>query len=264
MACTGCPRLRPYQLTMANTPRSTRYSSLSLQEVVCLCAGPCDDAAWDEFVARVGRPISLTIMRTASLWGEASLSLVEDLVQLTYLKLWENGCRLLRDFAIQHPEAILGYLKKTAANATHDYFKHGRSQSYGGDKAHVSTSDVDPEAGKEVDGSQEKIAFSVFLNEIDEHLKQSLTGTEGERDRTIFWLYFRQGMSTREIASLPSIGLGTKGVGSVIERLKHGIREQIVGAGSDLSSDEDRAKSKIPRELVMGLYGAPEYGTSIR
>jgi RNA polymerase sigma-70 factor, ECF subfamily len=249
---------------MAHTTRPARYSSLSLLEVVCLCAGPCDDAAWEEFVARVGRPISLTVMRTASLWGEPSRSLVEDLVQVTYLKLWEDGCRLLRDFALQHPEAILGYLKKTAANATHDYFKHGRSQSSGGDNAHVSTSDVDPEAGKEAHGSQERIAFGVFLNEIDKHLKRSLTGTDEERDRMIFWLYFRQGMSTKEIASLPTIGLSTKGVGSVIERLKHGIREQIVRGSSDSTGGEDRAESKLPREVVIGLYGAPEYGTSIR
>ena len=32
----------------------------------------------------------------------------------------------------------------------------------------------------------------------------------------------------KEIASLPTIGLGTKGVGSVIERLKRGIREQLL------------------------------------
>jgi RNA polymerase sigma-70 factor (ECF subfamily) len=72
------------------------------------------------------------------------------------------------------------------------------------------------------------------LYEIDEHLKRSLSGSDQERDRMIFWLYFRQGMSTKEIASLPTIGLGTKGVGSVIDRLKHSIREQILGAGSVL------------------------------
>lgn len=238
---------------MSNT---TRYSSLSLKDVVCLCSGPCNDEAWEEFVSRVGRPISLTIMRTASLWGEASRSVVEDLVQVTYLKLWEDGCCLLRDFAIQHPEAILGYLKKTAANATHDYFKHSHSQASGGDNAHVSTSDVDPEAGKEVHGSQEKIAHRVFLDEIDGHLKHSLAGPDRERDRMIFWLYFRQGMSTREIASMPTIGLGAKGVGSVIERLKHGIREQILGVGSASDNDEDQGKSKFARELVVGLYGA--------
>jgi len=226
---------------------------LSLKDVVCLCAGPCDDEAWEEFVSRVGRPISLTILRTASLWGEPSRSLVEDLVQVTYLKLWEGGCRLLRDFAIQRPEAILGYLKKTAANATHDYFKHGHSQSSGGDELHVSTSDVEPEAGKEVHGSQEKIAFEVFLNEIDEHLKRCLTGADQERDRMIFWLYFRQGMSTKEIASLPTIGLGAKGVGSVIERLKHGIREQIIGTGIR-SDSEDGAGAESKANSLANSY----------
>src|SRR5579864_4585483 len=218
---------------MAGVSRSTRYSSLSLKDVVCLCAGPCDDAAWEEFVLRVGKPISLTIMRTASLWGEPSRALVEDLVQATYLKLWEDGCRLLRDFAVLHPEAILGYLKKVASNATHDYFKHGHSQSSGGDEPHVSTSEVDPEAGVEVHGSEERIAFQLFLSEIDEHLRHCLSGPDRERDRTIFWLYFRQGMSTREIASLPRTGLGTKGVGSVIERMKHSIRNQILGTRAD-------------------------------
>ena len=232
---------------MSDTSRPTQYSTLSLKDIVCLCAGPRDDAAWEEFVARVGKPISLTIMRTASLWGQPSRSLVEDLIQATYLKLWEGGNRLLRDFAIERPEAILGYLKRTAANATHDYFKHGHSQASGGGNPHVSTTDVEPEAGKDVDGSEEKIAFGVFLNEINEHLSRCLTGPDQERDRMIFWLYFRQGMSTKEIASLPTIGLSAKGVGSVIERLKHGIREQIVGTHSN-SEDEGISEKQIPVE----------------
>jgi len=214
-----------------------RYSSLSLKDLVCLCAGPRDDEAWEEFVSRVGRPISLTIMRTASLWDKPSRSLVEDLRQGTYVKLLEGGCTLLRDFAISHPNAILGYIKITAANVTRDHFKRVLSQYRGGDKPHVSTSDVDPEAGSEVHGSQERIAFEIFLKEIDEHLKHCLTGPDRERDRMIFWLYFRQGMSTKEIASLPTIGLTAKGVGAVIERMKHDIREQIVGSRSD--SDDD-------------------------
>jgi RNA polymerase sigma-70 factor (ECF subfamily) len=234
-----------------------------LQDLVCLCAGPCDDAAWEEFVARVGKSISLSILRTASLWGEPSRSLVEDLAQMTYLKLWEDNCRLLRDFAIQNPDGILGYLKKVAANAAHDYFRHGRSQSAGGSRGHVSTSDVDVEAGKEVQGSQDRIAFEILLNQIDEHLKRHLTGTDRERDRTIFWLYFRQGMSSKEIASLPTIGLGPKGVGSVIERLKQCIREQITANSSQSGEEAVAAKSKIPQEFVIELYGSPKYGTSI-
>ena len=249
---------------MAGLLRSTCYSSLSLKDVVCLCAERCDDAAWEEFVLRVGKPISLTIVRTASLWGEPSRSRVEDLVQATYLKLWEDGCRLLRDFAVLHPEAILGYLKKIAANVAHDYFKHRHSQSSGGYQAHVSTGEVDPVAGDDVDGSEERIAYRVLLNEVDDHLKRILTGPDQERDRTIFWLYFRQGMSTKEIASLPTIGLGTKGVGSVIERLKRCIREQIVGARADSDLEAVPAKSKFSRDFVISLYGVSGYGSPTR
>lgn len=214
---------------MWKTLKTTRYASLSLKDVVCLCAGPPNDEAWEEFVSRVGKPLSLIIMRTAAMWGQPSPTLVEDLTQIVYLKLWEGGRNLLQQFALERPEAILGYLRKTAANATHDYFRRRQSQSAGGDKAHVSTVDVDPEAGLEVQGSQQKIAFEIFLREIDEHLKRCVSGPDQERDRMIFWLYFRQGMSTKEIASLPTIGLGAKGVGSVIERLKSGLRDQILG-----------------------------------
>jgi RNA polymerase sigma-70 factor, ECF subfamily len=223
--------------------RPMRYSCLSLKDLVCLlCADSCDDEVWEEFVSRVGRPISLTIIRTtrsASRRDKPSQSLVEDLRQETYVKLLQGGCRLLRDRAIQHPETLLGYLKVIAANVVRDHFKRVRSPKWGGDSPHVSVSDVDPEAGKQVDGSQERIAFGVLEKEIDELLKYFSTGPDQERDRTIFWLYFRQGMSTKKISSLPSIvGLTAKGVGSVIERLKHGIREQIVG--SRLDSDDDQ------------------------
>jgi hypothetical protein len=68
-------------------------------------------------------------------------------------------------------------------------------------------------------------------------------------------------MSAREIASLPNIGLGTKGVGSVIERLKQCIRELIAETSPPSAVG---TKSKIAQEFVIGLYGSPEYGTSIR
>jgi RNA polymerase sigma-70 factor (ECF subfamily) len=188
---------------------------------------------------------------------------VEDLVQSTYVKLWENSCRLLRDFAIQHPDAILGYLKKTAANLTHDYFKHRHNQSSGGDRPHVSTADVEPEAGTEVHGSEGRISFEILLSEIDDRLKRGLSGPDQERDRMIFWLYFRQGMSTKEIASLPNVGLGMKGVGSVIERLKHYVRDQVLASHPTLEDGEDGDKSKFHQDVVIGLYGSSECETSV-
>lgn len=216
-----------------------RYSVLSLKDLVFLCADPRDNEAWEEFVSRVDRPIGLTILRTASHWGERSVSVVQDLRQITYIKLCKDGCRLLRDFAIQHPDAILGYIKKTAAHVTCDHFKHDRSQKSGGDKLHVSISDVGSEAGKQCHGSQERIHSRILLKEIDEHLKHCLAEPDQERDRVIFWLYFRQGMGTKEIASLPNIGLSASGVGSVIERIKHCLRDQILRLRADSEDDKE-------------------------
>lgn len=68
----------------------------------------------------------------------------------------------------------------------------------------------------------------------------------------IFWLYFRQGMSTKEIASLPAIGLSAKGVGSVIERLKRSIREHILGLSVDSVYDNDRNEKQIPAGTRIG------------
>jgi RNA polymerase sigma factor (sigma-70 family) len=247
---------------MSKNLRPTRYSALSLKDVICLCAGPPNDEAWEEFVSRVGEAIALAVLRTAALWGERSRSLVEDLVQMTYVKLWEDNCRLLRDFAVQYPEAVLGYVKKTAANLTHDYFRHAKSQSAGGNTIHVPANRVEAEAGRESQGSQEQIAFAVFLKQIDEHLKRCLIGPDHARDRMIFWLYFQQGMSAKEIAAMPSIGLGPKGVGSVIERVKQSIREQIIRNPDDDRIYQDLGKSKLPQKVVKVQHGPSVQGTS--
>jgi len=245
---------------MSKPVSCTRYSSLSLVDVVGLCAGSCDDDAWWEFVSRVHKPICLTVLRSATLWGEPSRTVVEDLVQTTYLKLWEDNCRRLHEFALVHPDAILAYLKRVAANATHDYFKHHCSQSSGGSNPHLSTADVDPEAGQDMQGSQHQIDYTLFLQEIDAYLRHGLPGPDVERDRMIFWLYFRQGMSTKEIASLPTVGLTAKGVSSVLERLKRSIRQQLLDSPRD--NNAETTKSKFAKELVIS-YGGSQLGTSM-
>ena len=206
----------------------TRYSSIAADELILACAEFSDAAAWDEFVSRFQRPISLSVIRTTNRWSDVRCQVVDDLIQDTYLKLCADKCRLLHDFATQHPEAIPGYVKTIAANVVHDHFKSRYSQKRGARQAQESLETIDPKAGSETLGSPGAIERHVLLKQIDQCLATCSAGADQDRDRLIFWLYYQQGMSAKAIAALPAIGLTAKGVESAILRLTRLVREQIV------------------------------------
>jgi len=65
-----------------------------------------------------------------------------------------------------------------------------------------------------------------------------------QRDRTIFWLYYRQGLTAKEIGALPSIGLSLKGVESTLHRLTQLVREHLARTRPDQPDVKGRAHGK--------------------
>jgi RNA polymerase sigma-70 factor, ECF subfamily len=205
-------------------------------ELIRACADGDDGAAWDEFVSRFHRPISLSIIRTAYQWGEIPQQVVDDLVQDTYLKLCANKCRQLLDFATQHPDAVLGYVKTIAVNVAHDNFKSLHSQKRGSGEVSQIMEDADPKAAPGKPSGQEAMELEVLFKQIDDCIDSCLESADRDRDRTIFWLYYQQGMTAKDIATLPNIGLSAKGVESVIVRVIRRLRERIVGMQIQIGS----------------------------
>jgi RNA polymerase sigma-70 factor (ECF subfamily) len=204
------------------------YSEISDEQLVRACAESNDGVAWNEFVSRFRRPISLSIIRTVRKWGQAPQQVVDDLVQETYLKLCTDHCRLLLAFAVRHPGAVPGYIKIIAVNVAHDYFKSVYSQKRGAGQAHESLADIDPIAGTQSQGGPAAIENQIFLKQIDEYLGSCSAGPDPERDRIIFWLYHEQRWTAKEIAALPTIELTPEGVESAILRLKRLVRQHFV------------------------------------
>lgn len=200
---------------------------MSAEELIRVCETGAPEA-WEEFVSRFHRSISLTVVRTARIWGEMSAQAVDDLVQETYLKLCTDKCRLLSEFASHHPDAILGYIKTTAANVVHDHFKSLRATKRGSGKPPDSLETAELFAVSKAAGSVEAIEREVLLSEIGHCLHLCSAGPEQERDCMIFWLYYRQGMSAQAIASMPGVGLSAKGVESAIFRMTRLVRRHIV------------------------------------
>src|SRR5215510_3352402 len=97
-----------------------REEEIAIRELLNLCLGSEDQELWQKFVRRTQPLIASVIINTLRRWREPSPSLVDDLIQETYLKLFANDCKALRSIRNEHENAIFGYLKVTASNATVD------------------------------------------------------------------------------------------------------------------------------------------------
>ncbi len=178
-------------------------------------------AAWEEFVRRFRPVIAGTVARTARRFGETSPDRIDDLIQETYLKVCAHECRVLRDFEPRGPDTFFGLLRTVAFSVTHDHFK-GRLAAVRGAGKVECPFDQDIESIVGDRKGQLDTERGILLSQIDEYLR--VTAETVERDRWIFWLYYRHGMTAHEIAALPEIDLSQKGVESVIQRLTTQVR----------------------------------------
>ena len=206
---------------------------MSAEELIRACAEGNDGAAWEEFVVRFQRPISLSIQRPARQWGKDPAQFVDDLLQETYLKVCEDKCRLLLEFARGHSEeAVLGYIKTIAINVAHDHFKSLHSQKRGAGETDQLHAEFDPAAQGGCFGGPQAMDREIFLKQVDDQLQDCAAGSNQERDCLIFWFYYLQGMSAKAIAALATITLTAKGVEAVIFRLTRCLREHLGNADS--------------------------------
>ena len=202
------------------------WSTASSGQLIAACIERGEQTAWEEFVRRFRPVIAGTVVRTARRFGEASPQLLDDLVQETYLKVCANQCRVLREFKPQAEESIFGLLKSVAFSVVHDHFRGGLAAKRGGGKAEIGLDSFVENTAAAVEGLAE-VERRILLGEIEECLASPEAGAT-ERDRQIFWLYYRHGMTSRAIGAIPRIGLTQKGVESVIQRLVGLVRRRLV------------------------------------
>ena len=187
-------------------------------EILNACLSTGDEASWQAFVARFQPLIASNVSRVVRRYGNPSPALVDDLIQETYLRLCRDNCHALRKFQGECDESIFGYLKVIATSVALDHFRaratHKRREEVENDGSH-----------REPATSADAIERSALLHQMED----CLASTESERDRAIFWLYYRQGYTTRDIASMPDLGLSQKGVESCIYRLTQSLRSTLAG-----------------------------------
>jgi RNA polymerase sigma-70 factor (ECF subfamily) len=203
------------------------YKELSPQELVKACTTMGNHVAWAEFVRRFQPLIASVIEKTARRCIPASASLIDDLVQETYLRLCEDECRYLREFESRHKEAIYGFLKVVAATVTLDYFRLQKARKRG-QAVLVDVNIERPLKGTSAHG-RHPLENKVLMAELEDILNQLV---ENDRDRAAFWLYYRQGFTAKAISEIPGIALSVKGVESCLQRLMRLLQEATTSTES--------------------------------
>jgi RNA polymerase sigma-70 factor, ECF subfamily len=119
--------------------------------------------------------------------------------------------------------AIYGLIQAVAYSAVQDCFRAQRALKRGGGVPPVSAENSNTAPAMEMSASM--MERHVLLGEIERVLKEVATR---DRDRCIFWLHYRQGLSTKAISQIPSLGLSAKGVASIIRRLTDEVRRRLI------------------------------------
>jgi RNA polymerase sigma-70 factor, ECF subfamily len=199
---------------------------LSTQELVQLCLDAKDEALWCEFVRRFEPLIARVVTKRLFRRIRPNPALVQDLMQETYIKLCANDWKPLRQFEFRHEKALFGFLKTVARNVVEDYFRKKDNDKHGGGREEEDLEKVAFSVAANP-GSRPDAETQALMHDIERCLAQRASEPNAARDETIFWLYFRQGMTAKAIAALPGIDLEVKGVESALLRLTHYVRGRM-------------------------------------
>jgi RNA polymerase sigma-70 factor, ECF subfamily len=202
-------------------------SRVSINELAKACAYSANAEEWVEFVHRCAPLATLVALRVSRLWKPSSPSAkVDDIVQEIFLKLCEQERRILRKFEPRGEDSFMGLLRVVSASVANDYFRRKYSTKRG--ELVSATSLTGNPLLPLQNGVQQirSIQKNVLFGQLDLKLR-SAPEVIGERDRTIFWLYYLQGFTAEEIASLPYAELSSKGVESALRRVAKWLRNEV-------------------------------------
>ena len=227
------------------------YKTLPSAELVLHCLRTGEEPAWIEFVHRFQPLIASVALRVARQWGQAFPWVIDDLVQDTYLKLCADRLRFLETFKSSHEDAVYGYMKVFTANLAHDHFKAWTAQKRGG-RAETTSMEDSPasEGAVRVEPADALMIRKLLVGKVAACLEFITTGQNADRDRRIFWFYYRAGLSASAIATLPGIGLTTKGVESIILRLTRAVRQQLSAPKQEGASGGKTLEGITPAESL--------------
>ena len=193
-----------------------QHDEIPIRDLLGLCLSSNKQELWQEFVRRTQPLIASVIMNTIRRWQQPAPSLVDDLIQDTFLKLFAQDRKALRGIKNEFEYTIVRYLKVVALNVTIDHFRHPENKV-------EEVELTDPVLPPAPDG-MDRLEFARMKEQIQTRLEKLSSSPIYERDVAIFWFYYEQGYTAKEISQLPNVELTVKGVEAVLQRLTAFLR----------------------------------------
>lgn len=191
---------------------------LPLHNLLLNCLSSGDSQQWEALVGRLQPVFARIAYRIARETSVATPGDVDDVIQECFLKLGAGRNKLCSQSSqFDCEEAALAYLKVVAANTARDYFRRKSAEK----RSSAKTTSVEDRLTEIATGDTASVDRGVLIRQID-----VLLGSDA-KERAIFWLYYRQGFTAKEISDIPKFHLSPKGVESLLRRLTLTIRKQL-------------------------------------
>lgn len=218
---------------------------LTVHELLKRCLRrPPDEDAWREFVQRYHGAIRGSVAKTFHVRASQETDrraqfpedLIEDLVQVVYVRLVEEGNRALNRFEGEHENSIFQYLAIISINVVRDHFREGKALKR--PKLSFSLDELMENAGEggilkdavsSIDGTRMTGAPSnITMEDLEGALKRSVSRRHRDRDALIFKLRYFEGLTLDEIKKALALDISPIGIGSILNRINGKLRAKLV------------------------------------
>jgi RNA polymerase sigma-70 factor (ECF subfamily) len=186
---------------------------------ISLASGDPQDC--EKFIALAQPVIASAILRVLSRWKSIDRQRVDDLVQDTFARLYERNASALRSVRCDGSPMLAAWLRTVAASVALDFLRSRAAQKHGSGKEERDVEDPNLNLP-----SSEDTFATVDRTLLMERIGRCLQ-PQSVRDRSIFWLYYRQGFTARDIAQIPAVGMKVKGVETTLFRVTRAVRDCV-------------------------------------
>lgn len=218
---------------------------LTVHELLKRCMQrPPDEDAWREFVHRYHGAIRTSVAKTFHLRvsqetdrrAQFPEDLIEDLVQVVYVRLVEEGNRALDRFEGEYENSIFQYLGIISINVVRDHFREAKALkrpklSFSLDELLESGGDggMLKEAVSAIDGTLlTGSSSSLTIEDVESALRRAVSRRHRDRDALIFKLRYEEGLTLEEIKKALALDISPVGIGSILNRINGKLRARLV------------------------------------